>query len=139
MILELLEAPKEEPITLEEALAYMRLGTAEEIAALYAPPPPTSLEEPEAASPARKHGSTSIVLDWETHLYDFTSDQVLPIHIPLSQQFNELRETLESRIAMLETMLTALSSTASPAPEAGERLQPQPKEGAGLKSPSAPP
>jgi len=36
VILELLEAPKEEPITLEEALAHLRLGTAEDAAQVQA-------------------------------------------------------------------------------------------------------
>jgi len=93
------------PTTLEN-----RPATAEEIAALYAPPPPTSLEEPEAASPARKHGSTSIVLDWETHLYDFTSGQVLPIHVPLSQQLEEFKQHLLGEVATLRARIDTLAA-----------------------------
>jgi len=136
------------PTTLEN-----RLATEEELAALYArspaespapeadrslsprpqkenDPPPTS--DSQNSRPNTVLSEDQVLIDWETHLYDFATRQVLPIHIPLSQQFNDLRETLggeivrlesrinslEGRLVMLEAPLTALSTATSPSPEA---------------------
>jgi len=102
------------PQTLEN-----RPATAEEIAAHTTEPsdvPPTSgtpierLEEPAPASPARKNGSTNIVLDWETHLYDFHTGQVLPIHTPLSQQLEEFKQHLLGEVATLRARIDTLAA-----------------------------
>jgi len=105
------------PVTLEN-----RPATEEELAALYRSASdkdstpvggglgPQSDSEDEAATTPRQNGGTSIVLDWETHLYDFTSGEVVPIHVPLSQQFGELRETLGKHIETLESRVAGLEA-----------------------------
>jgi len=59
---------------------------------------------------------SEVLIDWETHLYDFDTRQVVPIYVPLSQRLEEFKQhllgevatlraridTLESRVAMLE-------------------------------------
>jgi len=57
-------------------------------------------------------GEDQVLIDWDTHLYDFTTGQVVPIHIPLSQQFNELRETLGAHIETLESRIAILEARA---------------------------
>jgi len=66
-----------------------------------APPPPFSLAEDE------------VLIDWETHVYDFNTGEVVPIHVPLSQQFAELRETLGSHIETLEGRIALLETAVS--------------------------
>jgi len=108
-----------------------RPASEEELAALYrsASAPvggglgPQSDSEDEAATTPRQNGSTSIVLDWETHLYDFNTGEVVPIHVPLSQQFNDLRETLGKHIERLESRITMLETTVAAQAERGANLE----------------
>jgi|GEM_PF-1196453 len=53
---------------------------------------------------------SEVLIDWETHLYDFNTGEVVPIQVPLSAQFNELRETLGSHIETLESRLAMLEA-----------------------------
>jgi len=111
-----------------------RLLTEAETAALYASDSvPPAGDEASPQSPRPTLGEGEVLIDWETHLYDFTSGQVVPIHVPLSQQFAELRQTLggeiarlESRIAMLEAAFAQQAEKETPEgdqePEAAEAV-----------------
>jgi|GEM_PF-2829429 len=113
------------PTTLEN-----RLGTEEELAALYArepaespapeadnsPGPRPQKEKDESPASDSQNGRPSIVLgedevliDWETHLYDFATQQIVPIHIPLSQQLEEFKQLLLGEVATLRERIDTLA------------------------------
>jgi len=55
-------------------------------------------------------GEDQVLIDWDTHLYDFTTGQVVPIHIPLSQQLEEFKQHLLGEVATLRARIDTLAA-----------------------------
>jgi len=65
--------------------------------------------------PSIELGEGEILIDWETHIYDFALRQVVPIHIPLSQQLEEFKQLLLGEVATLRERIDTLAAPSTTA------------------------